>query len=162
MNMGDLGYITLTRKRGIAFRTIVYVTQFAVVSILVFGIIRMTWSQPSFPEALVQVDPNRPLTFAVLGDSRHHTDVYMRLLDRTVEDENAFLINLGDLVERGTRRNFATFQNLMADYPLPFYPIPGNHDALVHGLFLRNYLAFSGAPALHYCARRRRVRCDVR
>ena len=36
----------------------------------------------------------------------------------------------------------------MADFPLPFYPVPGNHDS-PDGL-LREYLQYSGAPAPHY------------
>jgi len=89
------------------------------------------------------------LVFAVVGDSRRDTKLYTELLDKVVEDGNMFLVNTGDLVERGTQENFVTFQQLMADFPLPFYPVPGNHDVGTGGS-LMNFLAFSGAPAPHY------------
>jgi hypothetical protein len=37
----------------------------------------------------------------------------------------------------------------MADFPLPFYPVPGNHDRDLDDS-LTPYLAQSGAPARHY------------
>jgi predicted phosphodiesterase len=93
--------------------------------------------------------PAKPLVFAVAGDNRANDDVYRRVLDKVVEDGNAFLIHTGDLVGYGSRENFEAFAALMADFPLPFYPIPGNHDQ-DDGGSLSNYLEFSGAPATHY------------
>jgi 3',5'-cyclic AMP phosphodiesterase CpdA len=75
--------------------------------------------------------------------------LYKRLLNRVVEDGNAFLINTGDMVDYGSRKNWEAFQALMADFPLPFYPVPGNHDRDDDGT-LTNYVEFSGAPATHY------------
>lgn len=89
------------------------------------------------------------LVFAVVGDSRRDTNLYTQLLGKVVEDGNMLLVNTGDLVERGTQENFVAFQQLMADFPLPFYPVPGNHDVGIGGS-LMNFLAFSGAPAPHY------------
>jgi len=117
---------------------------------IILGFIGLVRSRPFTPSVVPTVDPNSPLTFAVLGDKRRHPDVYMQLLDKVIEDENAFLINLGDLVESGAKDEFLAFQELMADFPLPFYPVPGNHDAQLHGFSLVNYLAFSGAPSSHY------------
>jgi 1,2-diacylglycerol 3-alpha-glucosyltransferase len=95
------------------------------------------------------VEPEEPLAFAVCGNSRRGGDVYMRLLDKIVRDGNDFVVHVGDLVERGDRQHFAAFQALMADYPLPFYPIPGEHDLGVDGS-VEHFLAYSGAPAPHY------------
>jgi len=105
------------------------------------------------PAATIELTPVvesiDPLVFAVVGDSRRDTDLYMQLLDKVVENGNMFLVNTGDLVERGTKENFVAFQQLMADFPLPFYPVPGNHD-MGSGGSLMHFLAFSGAPAAHY------------
>jgi len=87
--------------------------------------------------------------FAVLGDSRNNPALYKQLLDRVVADGNAFVIHTGDLVEHGTQGQFARFQALMADFSLPFYPVPGNHDRDLDGS-LAPYLAMSGAPAPYY------------
>jgi 3',5'-cyclic AMP phosphodiesterase CpdA len=59
-----------------------------------------------------------------------------------------FLLNTGDLVNRGTEAQWQAFQDTMAGFALPFYPVPGNHDGL--GGALDGYLAYSGAPAAHY------------
>jgi 1,2-diacylglycerol 3-alpha-glucosyltransferase len=93
--------------------------------------------------------PAKPLIFAVAGDSRGNDEVYAPLLDRVVADGNAFLIDTGDLVGYGSRENFEAFAALMTDFPLPYYPVPGNHDQDEDGS-LDNYLEFSGAPALRY------------
>jgi 3',5'-cyclic AMP phosphodiesterase CpdA len=89
------------------------------------------------------------LTFAVAGDSSGDDDVYKRLLEKVVQDGNAFLIHTGDMVSYGSQKQFTAFQVFMADFPLPFYPVPGNHDRDDDGT-LANYLAYSGAPAIHY------------
>jgi hypothetical protein len=104
---------------------------------------------PPRPQDLPVVEPGKAWTFAVAGDNRHDTDIYQQLLERVVQDGNAFLINTGDLVDYGNKKNFQAFQQLMVDFPLPFYPVPGNHDLDDDGL-LTHYLAFSGAPAAHY------------
>jgi 3',5'-cyclic AMP phosphodiesterase CpdA len=89
------------------------------------------------------------LIFAVAGDNRRNDAVYKRLLERVIRDGNAFLIHTGDMVDYGSRKNFVAFQELMADFPLPFYPVPGNHDRDDDGS-LTPYVEFSGAPATHY------------
>jgi predicted phosphodiesterase len=89
-----------------------------------------------------------PITFAVAGDSRDGPQVYGRVLEAVMESDSEFLVHTGDLVNRGTQANWEDFQPLMADFSLPFYPVPGNHDGLAGGL--DGYLAYSGAPAAHY------------
>ena len=100
-------------------------------------------------EAETVVGPTSPLVFAVAGDNGDNLEVYGRLLDTVVDDGNAFLINTGDLVDYGSRKNFEAFQALMADFPLPFYPVPGNHDRDDDGT-LTHFIAYSGAPDKHY------------
>jgi 3',5'-cyclic AMP phosphodiesterase CpdA len=88
------------------------------------------------------------LVFAVCGDSRDDPLTYRRILEAVVADGSEFLINTGDLVNNGTETQWREFQEVMAGFALPFFPVPGNHDGLVGSL--NGYLAYSGAPAAHY------------
>jgi len=87
-------------------------------------------------------------TFAVCGDNRRGDTIYRKILDMVVSDGCAFLINTGDLVNSGYEHQFKDFQEIMKDFPLPFFPVPGNHDS-PDGL-LTEYLQYSGAPDKHY------------
>jgi len=87
-------------------------------------------------------------TFAVCGDSRGGDAVYREILRRVEEDDAAFLVNTGDLVQSGRVSQFEAFAALMSDFSLPFYPVPGNHDS--PDGFLDEFVQYSGAPAAHY------------
>ncbi|TET86165.1 MAG: hypothetical protein E3J37_00290 [Anaerolineales bacterium] len=87
-------------------------------------------------------------TFVVCGDVRQGVEVYAELLRRVEAEDVAFLVNTGDLVERGRERNFQAFAEIMSDFSLPFFPVAGNHDT--EDGFLDVYLQYSGAPAAHY------------
>ncbi len=87
-------------------------------------------------------------TFAVCGDSRGNPGIYRRVLAAVAADGSRFLIHTGDLVNKGTEEQWQEFAKIMADFPLPFYPVPGNHDALDGKL--DGYLRYSGAPAPRY------------
>ena len=147
--------LVMTRKRNkVLTRITAYVLSIAIVWGIISLVVLMGLRPPTAmptprPLSTPQVNPGKPLVFAIVGDNRSDTELYKRLLDKVVEDGNMFLVNTGDLVQRGTRANFAAFQQLMADFPLPFYPVPGNHDLGIGGS-LTNFLAFSGAPASHY------------
>jgi Icc protein len=65
-----------------------------------------------------------------------------------VTDGCAFLVHTGDLVNNGTESQWQAFQEVMGSFTLPFYPVPGNHDALDGQL--DGFLQYSGAPAAHY------------
>lgn len=86
--------------------------------------------------------------FAVTGDSRDNPSQYRKLLDAVAAGGSEFLINVGDLVNIGTGAQWRVFVESMAGFGLPFYPVPGNHDALLGNL--DGYLKHSGAPAAHY------------
>jgi predicted phosphodiesterase len=86
--------------------------------------------------------------FAVAGDSRDGDVVYSKLLKRVASDGNAFLIHTGDLVPNGTTDEWLKFRDMMKDFTLPFYPVPGNHEINVGRI--NAYLQYSGAPATHY------------
>jgi 3',5'-cyclic AMP phosphodiesterase CpdA len=86
--------------------------------------------------------------FAVAGDSRDGPKIYRRVLEAVAADRAQFLIHTGDLVNQGTEEQWLEFRQRMANFSLPFYPVPGNHDSLNGEL--DGYLAHSGAPAAHY------------
>ncbi len=88
------------------------------------------------------------LRFAVCGDSRDNPAVYRRVLDSVMAGASEFLLNTGDLVNKGTEAQWQGFRETMAGFTLSFYPVPGNHDGL--GGELDGYLAYSGAPAARY------------
>jgi 3',5'-cyclic AMP phosphodiesterase CpdA len=96
----------------------------------------------------VVVGEETDFAFAVCGDNRGGDAVYKQILEMVASDGSAFLINTGDLVNNGYERQFVAFRELMSDFPLPFFPVPGNHDT-PNGL-LAEYLEYSGAPAVHY------------
>lgn len=87
-------------------------------------------------------------TFGVCGDNRGGDVVYKEILRRVQEDGAAFLVNTGDLVQSGRASQFQAFAELMSDFSLPFFPVPGNHDS--PDGFLDEFLQYSGAPAAHY------------
>jgi predicted phosphodiesterase len=93
-------------------------------------------------------DAGAGFTFAVCGDSRGHPEIYRRVLAAVAADGNEFLVHTGDLVNEGRENLWQEVQQVMADFPLPFYPVPGNHDSLDGKL--DNYLQYSGATAAHY------------
>ena len=105
---------------------------------------------PVLPTATPTATPTTAagFTFAVCGDSRDGPAVYRRLLEAVSNDGSLFLIHTGDLVNRGSQEQWRQFQEIMAGFALPFYPVPGNHDALDGRL--DGYLRYSGAPASHY------------
>jgi 3',5'-cyclic AMP phosphodiesterase CpdA len=88
------------------------------------------------------------LTFAVAGDSRDNPNVYRRVLAAVMDSGAEFLLHTGDLVNKGTEAQWQELEQTMADFSLPFYPVPGNHDGLDGQL--EGYLAYSGAPAARY------------
>jgi predicted phosphodiesterase len=106
---------------------------------------------PELPTATPEPTPagaDLDFTFAICGDSRDNPAVYRRVLEAVAADGSEFLIHTGDLVNRGTEAQWLDFRETMAGFPLPFYPVPGNHDGLDGKL--ANYLTHSGAPAPHF------------
>lgn len=90
----------------------------------------------------------KDFVFAVCGDSRGSDEVYLQILRGVEEDGAAFFVNTGDLVDNGTTEEFEHFSDLMSDFTIPFFPVPGNHDS-PDGL-LDEFLEYSGAPGEHY------------
>ncbi len=87
-------------------------------------------------------------SFAVIGESAGNPEVYKALLKQVEADGNAFVLHLGNLTESGSAAEYQAWRELMAGFPLPVYTVPGNQDAVDGSL--ANYLAFTGAPGVHY------------
>lgn len=79
----------------------------------------------------------RKYTFAVLGDSRHRTALHRKILGRIARSNALFAINLGDIVNHGTEKEYQAFLREIADFPLPYYVTPGNHEVSADGGFQR-------------------------
>lgn len=111
--------------------------------------VRPTLAPTPAPPTPTPKASNENYVFAVAGDSRDGDVIYSQLLKRVASDGNAFLIHTGDLVPSGSKENWLNFRDLMKDFKLPFYPVPGNHELVSNGK-LSDYLFYTGAPALHY------------
>ncbi len=109
-----------------------------------------TLTDGSFVATPIQLgnQESKDFVFAVSGDSRGGDEVYLEILRRVEEDDPAFFVNTGDLVNFGTTQEFEHFSDLMSDFTVPFFPVPGNHDSPDGQL--DEFLEFSGAPAEHY------------
>ena len=76
-------------------------------------------------------------TFAVLGDSRHRTALHRKILAKIAKSNALFAVNLGDIVNHGTKQEYQAFLREIADFPLPYYITPGNHEVAADGGFQR-------------------------
>jgi len=109
----------------------------------------VTYTLPTEPTATPSPSSaGLPLQFAVMGDSRDNRLVFGEVLIRMTTDGSQFVVHTGDMVNSGTEDQWRLFAEDMQGYPLPFYPVPGNHDGLSGTL--DGFLAYSGAPARHY------------
>lgn len=113
-----------------------------------------TWTPTTAPTSTPAATPTSRaspdrLVFAVCGTGRENDERYRQLLQRVVDDGNAFLIHTGNTVSTPSQSSFAALRALMADFPLPFYPVPGNEDRGEDGS-LTLFVTYSGAPAAHY------------
>jgi predicted phosphodiesterase len=95
-----------------------------------------------------RAETDSEFVFAVVGDSRGNPRVFGRVLAAAMADGSEFLVHTGDLVNQGDEVQWQEFEQIMAGFSLPFYPVPGNHDGLDGKL--DGYLTHSGAPASHY------------
>jgi predicted phosphodiesterase len=108
------------------------------------------WNQSQLQR--IEIPGGATLIFAVLGDNRSNPAVFKALLNQMDRDPGlAFAIDLGDLVETGTVKNFSTFLDQVRQYlRLPLLTVIGNHDldkdrssSLYQKIFGPDYYAFS-------------------
>jgi 3',5'-cyclic AMP phosphodiesterase CpdA len=82
----------------------------------------------------IKVPAGPSLTFAVLGDNRSNPKVFTQILQHLDREPGlAFAIDVGDLVERGSRESFCQFLALVRQHlRLPLLTVIGNHDLDEH------------------------------
>ena len=135
----------MSRSRRNVGQLVLGVISLLVVLSMVLGLAISVMPQPSFQAESVS---SRPFLFAVSGENSSNPSAYTRLLEAVLEDGNLFLVHTGNLTASGDGPGFQEFASLMDGFPLPFYPVPGNHD--IHQGTLDNFLQYSGAPGPHY------------
>ena len=133
----------MKRVRRRTSQTLFWALSLLVVLSMAMGLAISVMPQPRPPTATPL-----PFLFAVCGGSINNSSMHSRLLKQVAEDGNFFLIHTGNLVSGGSETAFQEFVALMADFPLPFYPVPGNRD--YYQGTLDNFLYYSGAPGVHY------------
>ena len=74
-------------------------------------------------------------TFAVIGDPQGKYITYKWLLDKVQKTDSIFLIVLGDLVEKGSVKEYRSYLKAIALFTLPVFHIPGNHDVVYGGRY---------------------------
>jgi len=79
----------------------------------------------------------KKFTFAVLGDSRYRSHIHRKILKKIAVSNALFAINLGDMVNHGTEREYRSLLREISDFPLPYYIVPGNHDTHARNGFRR-------------------------
>jgi len=70
-------------------------------------------------------------TFIALGDTRSNIDVARRVLKAAAAEKPAFIISNGDIVRRGRVEEYLAHHLRLVKMiaPIPFIPVPGNHEA---------------------------------
>ncbi len=92
-------------------------------------------------------------SFAVLGDNKNSAETFGELIQALNEDDIAFAIDLGDLVETGTEERYAFFLRQLHQLKKPFFTAIGNHElegrgrGLYYEIFGPFYYAFEVGDA---------------
>ena len=86
---------------------------------------------PITPPVGQSIAGDRPLRFAVMGDSQGNMSVFEDILARVKADDVKFILHMGDLVKHCSRREFDWLLRELAEEKLdmPFCAVPGNHDS---------------------------------
>ncbi len=73
-------------------------------------------------------DEREPFTFYVGGDSRGRLDLMLKLLQRAYQQRPMFVVLGGDLVAHGLWWQYQDLLELLEEFPIPVFSVPGNHD----------------------------------
>lgn len=102
--------------------------------------------------AQIKVSAAKPLTFAVLGDSRDHPKIFGRLLQEIDRDPAiTFVVHVGDMVKNVDLDQYRTFfQEVSRNLHQPLLAVIGNQEIygeqgleLYHEIFGPDHYAFS-------------------
>jgi hypothetical protein len=72
-------------------------------------------------------DPNK-FTFAVLGDTRYGVKIHQGILKEIEKSGAIFAVSVGDVVYKENKGGFEFFTQEIADFSLPYFITPGNHE----------------------------------
>lgn len=72
--------------------------------------------------------PSSGFTFVVVGDNHGVNDVYRQIIKEVGADDHAFLLNLADTSNLGTKAEFTAVKELESNLPFPAYHVLGSHD----------------------------------
>ena len=72
--------------------------------------------------------------FVVMGDNRGNYEVLRELIVSANREQPAFMINTGDLVTRGGRKEYLRFLAVIRQSHVPYFTVLGNHDVGGDGL----------------------------
>ena len=73
-------------------------------------------------------EPKGEFTFFVGGDNRDRLDLLMELFKRAHKEKPLFVVLGGDLVKTGLWWEYNELLELLEDFPVPVFAVPGNHD----------------------------------
>lgn len=79
------------------------------------GLLPGSWSRPTF-------------TFAVIGDTESHTDLFAKALESAQSHGAALMLHTGDVTDSGTADEFAAIRTVITKATIPVYAAVGNHD----------------------------------
>ncbi len=102
-------------------------------------------------EALVKAVQERPAAeggfgFVVLGDTRSNIDIARKVLSQVVEESPVLILSNGDIVRRGRVEEYVAHHFRLVEQvsPIPFIPIPGNHESGPNGDFASFEAVYGG------------------
>jgi 3',5'-cyclic AMP phosphodiesterase CpdA len=90
-------------------------------------------------------------SFVVLGDNRDGDSVFKELIKKINQEENiAFVVNLGDLVSRGQKEEYARYEDMTSNCKYRFINVLGNHDIVSEGRKIFEKLFGSSISSWNY------------
>ena len=76
----------------------------------------------------IKNDPQKPLRFVVLGDTRSDMKTFSKIINLTNSLKPDFVIHTGDMVEKGGESEYSKIVPYFDRFESPLLTVPGNHD----------------------------------